>query len=55
VLYALSEATDEFANPPYVDKIGGGGGRDAMHCVSTIPIATTIAAYTFKNLPSKKK
>jgi hypothetical protein len=34
VLYALSEATDEFANPPYVDKIGD-SGRDALHCVCT--------------------
>jgi hypothetical protein len=25
VLFALSEATDGIANPPYVEKIGGGG------------------------------
>jgi hypothetical protein len=34
VLYALSEATDEIANPPYGDKISD-SGRDVMHCVST--------------------
>jgi hypothetical protein len=35
VLFALSEATDGIANPPYVEKISRDGGRDAMHCVCT--------------------
>jgi hypothetical protein len=51
VLFALSEATDGIANPPYVEKISGGGGRDAMHCGSKILIVTNIANIHPKKTP----